>query len=180
MLRSVGFSKLSKVTNCHFQIHFNFKSFSPFDFAMLSKEQGILRYNTRKGEVDVLNGRTDPVCMDFSGNLMIVGCDPNQVTLVDLESKQELLSSNFGLGPREIINCVKFINDRSGSMKVALGANKDMLQVFDLEKGTDPVHAFKVPHNVNYMCSDHSGSTVALAYDGKPVDIFDFRSGGLA
>ena len=177
-LRPVSFTRFNKIKNSHFQIHFNFKAFSPADFFFTDRHSGLIHLNTHSMRSVNLVPQPEVVATDiFNKQYLAAVHDPNDVSIVDLETKKTIMTSNFGYHPRQLINCVKFIDDRSGGLKLVIGANFDKLQVFDVEKPTKPIHSFAVPYNVNYIAGNKAQTTVALAYDGLPVDIYDFREG---
>src|SRR3990167_3305416 len=177
-IRPKDYLRLGQTYNSHFQIHNNLKVVSGQDLFFSDKVQGLMHVNMQSASMVPLLSRRSCVAMDmYNYEYLAVVEDPNTCHFVHLETNRVMKSSNFQLGERELVNTVQFLDDRSGSLKVALGANADILQVFDVETEGEAVHSFRVPYNVNYLCFDKEGKTTALGYDGKPVDLFDFRSG---
>lgn len=177
-LRQTSYIRLKKIRNSHFQIHFNFKAFSPCDFIYIDKMTGLIHLNTQTMETNTLVPEHAVVAFDiFARRYLMAASDPNIMSLVDLESGEYLMRNNFGYQRGELVNCVKFLEDRTGGLKIVIGANKSDLQVFDVEKNQTPIYSFKVRHNVNYLANSNDRTNVALAYDCPYFDIFDFRTG---
>jgi len=178
-MRAISYCKIPSITNSHPQIHFNFRAFSPCDYYYPDDRVGFMHLNTQRMKSETIHAARGVVAMDFFENkIAALSHEPNHISLVDLEHKQCMLTEDFGYDTHQLINCLKFMaDDRTGVLKLAVGANTDHLNIFDISNPSEPIESFKVHTNVNYMVQRPNSSIFALAYDANNIDLYDFKSG---
>jgi len=144
--RPISYLKISKMLNCHYQIHNNFFAVSPQEFLYTSKDRGVVNLNTHTLRPELLYAHERPITIDvYHTKYMIVGCEPTHCALVDIESKTTLTELDFHLKDRQIINCLKFLRDSStAQLQAIVGANKCPVRIYDLNNTTNPLVQFSV------------------------------------
>lgn len=165
--------KFENIVNNHLQLHNNLRVLSPQDMIFPSAGEGVVHFNISNLERKILLEANFVSCMDIHKNLLIVGKENGEFKLVDLESAT--LLKTFKVGNNEtLINCIKFLDDRSGALKAIIGANLDNLAVYDLET-MQPDNSIKAPYFINDVALAPSGQ-LAVCYDSEEIDLIDFRA----
>jgi WD40 repeat protein len=78
------------------------------------------------------------------------------------------------------IICLRFVDDRSGALKVALAGNRANLEVFDIEKPKNPLINIATEHYCNVITLSKDFSSIAAGFDHEVIKIYDLRSGKIA
>lgn len=169
-----SYIKIEKMSNYHMQLHNNLRVITPSDVVYPSKTSGLMHINTHSMQQRILLSAEGITCMDRLRNFMLVGHSEGDVSLVDLETATTV--NKFKLNCNgELINSIKFLDDRTGGLKTIIGGNEYSVDIFDLEKSTVPIRSIKVDYYVNDLVLSKDKTMMALAYDAEQIDVLDLR-----
>lgn len=180
LLNFKSFTVVPGMRNSHFQLHNNFLAVSSQDFIYPVKSSegniDLVHFNTQTQEKKILLTKHVITCMDVYGNYLLVGHDGGEISLIDLEASELKGSYKLQDNHHELINCLKFLPDRSGGLKAIIGMNKLTVEVWDLENSRTMTSNIAVDYFVNDLAVNKDMTSVALGYDALQVDVFDIRS----
>ena len=176
-MRAKEYLKVPELKNYHMQLHDNFRAAGPFDFIYPSSNNFLLKLNTQTMQTHRLMAAQSVTSLDTHKNLLLVGYEGSNISLLDLESSSLIWTVKFNLQQEhQLINCIKFLDDRAGGIKTVVAGNKHTVDLFDLEKSTTALSQIPVDYFVNRVALSPDNSLIALAYDHTDVEVFDVRS----
>lgn len=169
------------IQNTHFQLHNNFKAFSPNSFAYPSN-RGLILLNSLTMESRYVLPRPGIWGLDQFKNLMLVGHENSAISMVNLESFKVWETSNLHYSQRELCSCIKFLPSGSAAPpSLIIGGNSSLVKIIDMEDWQKNILDIEVHENVNHIAiNEQNPSLIAMCYDDPNVDIFDVRIGGLS
>jgi WD40 repeat protein len=174
LVRPIDYIQVPSIENFHMQLHDNFRAVSLHDY-VFPTESCLMHFNRQTLVIKPLLDKKSITCMDVYRNYILVGHEPNSVSLVDLESSKLLKTIKFG-EDHQLINSIKFVDDRSGGLKVLVGGNNNAVELFDLEQSSSPISRVPVDFFVNHIAISKDYRQASFSYDAKHVDIIDLRT----
>ena len=176
-IRVKEYVKKSDIENYHFQLHDNFRAVSPYDFVYSAREKGLIHLNTQTMETHTLLNKFGITCIDTHKNFILIGHEGSEISLVDLETARLLRCTKFHENnENQLINCIRFLDDRSGGLKTIIAGNKHNVEIYDFERSTTPMRSIPVDFFVNSITLSRDNTQMGIAYDDTQVDVFDLRT----
>lgn len=180
LIRVKDYMKHPSIKNTHFQLHNNLQACSNFDF-IFPTSSGLLHLNTQTMQTQSLLNKAGVCTMDTHKSLLIAGHMDSHISLLDLESSKVLLQDLFREQDTDnLLNSLRFVDDRSGALKVALAGNRSNIEVFDISHPKNPLIKIPADHFCNVITLSKDFSTVAAGFDDETIKIYDLRTAKVA
>lgn len=174
------YMKHPSIKNTHFQLHNNLQACSNFDF-IFPTNYGLLHLNTQTMQTHPLLTKSGVCTMDTHKSLLVAGHMDSYISLIDLETSNLLLQDLFREQAADnLLNSLRFVDDRSGALKVAVAGNRANIEVFDISHPKNPLIKIPADHFCNVITLSKDFSTVAAGFDDEVIKIYDLRTSKVA